>query len=212
MKNKLLITGFLTLFHFFAFAQVPGFTKISAPAEIQKKVAAKASEITSIQSDFIQEKHLSVLSQPIISKGLFNYKKENKLRWEYNTPFTYLVILNNGKILMKDENKESKFDMGSSKMFQEINNLIVNSVQGKISESRDFNVEYYQDPDYYLVVMEPLSGEVKEFFSSIYIYFEKKSLSVGKIDMKEASGDHTLIRFSNHRYNQAIPDEKFSIR
>lgn len=212
MINKLLFLLSLTSLCFPAFAQVSGFTKVSDPVAIQKKVAAKASDITSIQSDFIQEKHLSVLSQPITSKGNFTYKKENKLRWEYTTPFTYLVILNNGKILMKDENKESKFDMGSSKMFQEINNLIVNSVQGKISESKDFNVTYFQDPDYYLVVMEPLSGEVKEFFSAIYIYFEKKSLSVGKIDMKEASGDNTLIKFLNHRYNAAIPDEKFSIR
>ena len=53
----------------------------------------------SIESDFVQEKNLQVLSEKIISKGHFTFKKENRLRWEYTSPSKYLIVINNQKII-----------------------------------------------------------------------------------------------------------------
>ena len=56
----------------------------------------------SIQSDFIQEKKLKMLNDKVISKGQLYFKKEDKLRWEYQDPFQYVVAMNNGKVMLKD--------------------------------------------------------------------------------------------------------------
>jgi len=193
-------------------AQQPGYSKVENAAEVQKKISAKAQTIHTIESDFIQEKNISVLSEKIISKGHLTYKEQNKLRWEYYTPFTYLVILNQGKIFLKDENKSNKVDMQSNKMFQEINNLIVSSVQGNISGLKNFKVQVFKNQDTYMFEMTPISGSVKDFFSSIYIYFKQSDLTVQKINMLEAGGDYTLITFTKNAYNLEVSDEKFNFK
>src|SRR5438045_7261862 len=45
----------------------------------------------SIQSDFVQEKKLKMLNDKVISKGKLYFKKEDKLRWEYEEPYRYIV-------------------------------------------------------------------------------------------------------------------------
>lgn len=209
---KFSVILFSLLAPFALLAQQPGYTKVENASEIQKKISTKAKTIHTIESDFVQEKNISVLSEKIISKGHLTYKEQNKLRWEYHTPFTYLVILNQGKIFLKDENKSNKVDMQSNKMFQEINNLIVSSVQGNVSGLKDFKVVVYKNADTYLFEMTPISGTVKEFFSSIYIYFKQSDLTVQKINMMEAGGDYTLITFTKNAYNVEVSDAKFNFK
>ncbi len=210
MKSKICV--FLCLSSIFGWAQYPGYTEVLESQSVTAKISGNARGVFAIESDFIQEKNISVLSEKIISEGRLSYKKENKLRWEYKSPFHYLVILNNGKIYIRDDNRENKFDMGSNKMFQEINSLIANSVQGNVTESKAYKTKVYQNDEYYLVDMTPLSGAAREFFSAIQIYFKKSDYNVSKINMVELSGDYTMISFSNSVYNQPIADEKFTIR
>jgi outer membrane lipoprotein-sorting protein len=210
MKYSVLVS--LVFAPFILLAQQPGYTKVENAAEIQKKISSKAQTIHTIESNFVQEKNISVLSEKIISKGHLTYKEPSKLRWEYTTPFNYLVILNQGKLFLKDENKSNKVDMQSNKMFQEINNLIVSSVQGNVSDLKNFKVIVFQNHDTYLFEMTPVSGTAKDFFSNIHIYFSKSDLGVQKINMLEDGGDYTLISFTKNDYNVEVSDEKFSFK
>lgn len=212
MNKIILMIMFTVLSVVSMMAQPAGYTAIKDTAALNRKISEAARKTKTIESDFIQEKNLSVISEKIISKGHFTFKQENKLRWEYKEPFSYLVVMNNGKIFIKDNNKENKFDMQSNKMFQEINNLIVNSVQGKINDTKNFKAKAYENSEYYLVSLVPLSKNIKEFFSGIEVYFDKKDNTVGKINMVENSGDNTLIIFQNKKLNLEVSDEKFSFR
>ncbi|MFN3405240.1 MAG: outer membrane lipoprotein carrier protein LolA [Cytophagaceae bacterium] len=194
------------------FAQPPGFKVLTDTAGFRSSLAAAAKEIKTIESDFVQEKNLSVLSEKIISKGHFIFKKENKLRWEYNHPFKYLIVMNNNKVLIKDENKENKYDMKSNKLFQEINSLMINSVQGNILNNKDYKPAFFYNDNYFLVQLFPQNKNLKGFLQSIDLYFDKKDLSVTKIIMAEPSGDYTNITFSAKKFNGEIADEKFNIK
>ncbi len=58
----------------------------------------KAGEIKSVTANFIQEKHLKILSKPLISKGIFYYQPPQSLRWEYTSPFRSILLIHNGNI------------------------------------------------------------------------------------------------------------------
>ncbi len=50
--------------------------------------AKKISEVKTLQSDFVEEKHLSLLSMPLESTGNVNFDKSaQQLNWQYQTPF-----------------------------------------------------------------------------------------------------------------------------
>ncbi|HEX8546891.1 MAG TPA: outer membrane lipoprotein carrier protein LolA [Cytophagaceae bacterium] len=193
-------------------SQPTGFTILKDTATLKKILIKEAVDTKTIQSDFIQEKNISALSEKIITKGKFYFKKESLLRWEYLEPFKYLIILNKNKVLIKDENKENKYDLQSNKMFQEINRMMINSVQGKILSAKEFTYSFYQNDKYYLLQLFPQAKTVKKYIKNIHLYFDKSTNGVSKIEMIENTGDDTKITFLNRKENVEISDEKFLIK
>ena len=49
-------------------------------------IAAGASTVQTLSSDFSQERHLSMLKEPLISSGKFAYEKPDRLYWEILKP------------------------------------------------------------------------------------------------------------------------------
>ena len=110
-------------------AQVQGYTKIVDYASFKTQFALAANKTTTIRSDFTQEKNMSMLSEKIISKGKFFFKKQDKVRMEYLTPFSYLMIINGSKVYIKDGQKENTISTNSNKI------LILLSLSTKTNRS-----------------------------------------------------------------------------
>ncbi|MFT5648090.1 MAG: outer membrane lipoprotein-sorting protein [Aureispira sp.] len=193
-----------------SFAQ--SFKTMKDSKDFQDKLHTIAAKTTSLQSNFVQIKHLDVLSEDIESNGILIYKADNKLRWEYTTPLEYLIILKDGKVSIKDEGKVSSYDLSGNKTFQKINEMMIGSIQGDLLVNEaDYDYEFKENSTNYLVVMYPKEKKVQEFMKSINIYFSKKDYSVEQVKMLEQSGDYTLMKFKNKKTNANISDKVFNI-
>lgn len=204
---------FLVLFLVYGglFAQ-SDLTKIQDTDAFQEKLFSVIETTNTIQSPFVQEKHLSVFEDVITSNGQFFFKKENQLRWEYTAPFQYLILFNNDKIWIKDDEKVSTFDTKSNQMFKQINDMMTNVLQGKIlQENAEYRKEYFENDAYYYIKLYPVKEDVKEFLQEIHLSFDKEKYTVTKIKMVETSGDFTSISFTAPLLNKSIGDEKFTI-
>jgi len=211
INSKLFLVLFVLVLYCLSSFSQSSFKAIKDISFFKSKLAEMTEKTNTIKSDFIQEKNLSFLSEKIISKGLFYFKKENKIRWQYTEPFDYLIIINDDKIYIKDEDRESKYEMASNKIFKEINKIITGCVQGEIlNNDKEYKIEYYENDNFYYVKLTPYSEKMKEFLSNINIYFNKKDFSVSKLEMIELSGDYTKIEFINKKLNEEIPDETFN--
>lgn len=208
MKNSLLL--FLLSIAFTGmYAQA--FAPVKDEAAVRKKFAEVSQATKSIRSDFTQEKNLSMLAEKVVSKGVFYFKKPNMVRLEYTTPFKYLLIMSNGKATIKDDSKTTQLDMHKTKIFQQVNNLIVDCVQGSALNNSNFQVKIYENATQLRMDMKPLAKGLKEFFSDIIIFIGKTDYSVNKMQMNELSGDNTVITFSNKKINGDIPDAVFTV-
>jgi outer membrane lipoprotein-sorting protein len=210
--NKVLLTLFILSATFTARAQHAGYTQLTDLSKFKEQFTATAQKTNSIKSDFVQEKNLSMLAEKITSKGKFWFKKDNMVRMEYTQPSKYLMIINKDNILVKDEQKENKINTRSNKLFQQINKIIVDCVQGSILGNPDFKVKVFENKNNYLVELSPLSKGIKDFFKSINISVDKKDNSVSNIDMQEPSGDNTTIHFINKEINASLPDALFAAK
>jgi len=192
-------------------AQNPGFTVLKNPESFKLAFNNAAKTTNSIKSDFIQEKNLSMLADKIISKGKFWFKKENRVRMEYTHPFAYLMILNGGRIYVKDGQKENKISANSGKVFQQVNRLLLDCVGGTIFSNSDFHTRILESPKAYLIELEPVAKNLAALYQKINIFIDKKDYSASAIDMFEISGDNSSIRFLNKELNANIPDTLFTI-
>jgi outer membrane lipoprotein-sorting protein len=192
-------------------AQYPGFMLVKNQDEFKQAFNTATKNTTSIKSDFIQEKNLSMLSDKITSRGKFWFKKENKVRMEYTYPFNYLMILNAGRIYVKDGQKENKVSANSNKVFQQVNRITVDCVGGTILSNPDFHTRIFEGPKSYLIELEPVAKNLKELYQKINIFIDKKDYAASAIDMFEISGDNSSIRFLNKELNANVPDTLFAI-
>ncbi|MEP7165080.1 MAG: outer membrane lipoprotein carrier protein LolA [Ferruginibacter sp.] len=193
-------------------AQYTGYTPVGDLVKFKADFAAATLRTNSIKSDFIQEKNLAMLSEKIISKGKFWFKKENQVRMEYNQPYQYLMIINKDKVFVKDGQKENKISTKSNKLFQQINKIMIDCMQGTALNNPDFKTRVFENKNASLVELTPLTRGMKELFRSINVIVDKKDFSVVTIEMQELSGDNTLIRFTNKELNATIPDALFTIK
>ncbi|OFX88552.1 MAG: hypothetical protein A2W99_09125 [Bacteroidetes bacterium GWF2_33_16] len=194
-------------------AQDKGFKPVDDITGLKNKLNELTANSQTIQSDFVQEKHLSFLSENIISKGKFAFKNPNLLRWEYAEPINYIIVFNNKNILISDDGKISSFDTQSNKMFSEINNMMVGTIQGSLfNDSERFSVKYYESDKQYLLDLEPKMAEMKSMLKTIKIFIDKTDNSVASIKMIESSDDYTKIDFINRKLNQPIIDDNFRLK
>ncbi|MGD0584138.1 MAG: outer membrane lipoprotein carrier protein LolA [Bacteroidales bacterium] len=176
------------------------------------KLAQMADSTKTILCDFVQEKYLVVMTEKIVSKGHFWFKRENNIRWEYTSPFKYLIIINNNHLYTSDERNQNKYDLNSNKMLQAINGFIAGCIQGNIVKNKEeYNIEYSENSSLYFVKLVPKSDKMKQMLAEVQIWFDKKDLTVSRLKLVESGGDYTIIDFINKKLNTDIPVEKFSI-
>ena len=207
------LTVFILLVSLSSFA--PKQSEFKAMQQIEKfrkGLADMAASTTSIKANFKQEKYLSILANKIDSEGTILFKKPNLLKWSYIRPFDYTIVLNGKEIIIKDQEKVNSFDIGSSQAFKQINELIINSVEGNILDEARFSIEYLEGKDLYLTKLVPKEARLKGFIQGIDIYFDKKDFSVSQVKLVESEGDYTLISFFDKKMNENIPDENFSVK
>lgn len=211
MRKFYVILLFLSFFTVQVNAQT-AFKPVKDTSALKQKIDKMSKSTNSLESDFVQTKHLSALSDKIISKGHFCFQKQNYLRWEYFTPYQYTIVINQNKILIKDGQKVKKYDMNSNKVFKEINDVMVACVNGDILKSNKFKISYFENDKYYKLELIPQVKGMKESLKKIVMYFDKSVSSVVKLDMIEPSDDNTLIEFSNKKINAPIDPKKFVLK
>lgn len=177
------------------------------------KLEEMSKSTQSISSDFVQEKNLVVLSEKIISKGVFFFRKENNIRWEYLQPYRYLIIISNGQLFTRDDKNQKLYDIESNKMFQEMNRFISGCIQGDILKNdQDYSTEYLENISSYFVKLVPRDEKMRQMLNEVQIWFDRKDLTVSALKMVESGEDYTKIDFINRKLNTDIPLEKFSFK
>lgn len=202
----------LIFFYSLSFAQPAGFSAVKDKNAVAQKLKKVSIETNTIDSEFIQYKHLDIIENDIVSKGSFSFKSPDKVRWQYTNPYNYLIVMNSGKMWIKDNNKISEYDTKSNKVFKEINDLMIGLLKGNILENPDFNTQFYASDSQILAVLIPKKNEMKDFLTEINIFFDKNEYKVLKIVMNEYSGDYTLIEFKNRKFNTPVSDNNFIIK
>ncbi|MDR2414631.1 MAG: outer membrane lipoprotein carrier protein LolA [Odoribacteraceae bacterium] len=214
MKAKVLpLVALAFLLHASATAQS---SRPATPEEQQfarEKIETAARAMSSMTCDFKQTKELSILDERIVSTGRMFYRRDNRLRWEYLSPYTYTFILNDKKILTRTENTRNVVDVKSSRLFQEIVRIMMSSVSGNgLTDEKRFAATFTRGKDAtWSVTLVPLQREIKKMFSSIELTFNEKDFSVENVKMNEPNGDATLVELSGKLFNAAIEDEVFAI-
>ncbi|MBL3656833.1 LolA family protein [Fulvivirga sediminis] len=205
-----LVIGLLLISVSAVYAQNEEFAAMQNIETFKKGISDMAKSTTSIKASFKQEKYLSILSEAVASSGEMYFKKPGRLKWAYTSPYNYAIVLNGEEIKINDEGKVNSFAINNSKVFKQINDLIIKSVQGDVLQEDEFDIVFKESKSLYLAQLTPINNNIKDYITHIDVYFEKNDFSVKKIKLFESEDDYTLITFQKKQFNVSISDNEFS--
>lgn len=213
LKMKMIYKLVFLLFFCLPLWAQENLTALASVSDFQERLKKEAAQISSIESDFTQEKFLNVFNEKIISKGRFYYKQENMIRMDYTSPVDYQIVINGQKLKIVSEGKSNVVNLGSNQMMNEMKGMLAACMVGDLgSMTSAYKLDYYESPALYVVKIRPLSKSVQAYISEIVISIDKKDMSVQTLRLSENADDYTEYHFTNRKYNTLTNDEMFVIR
>lgn len=175
-------------------------------------IGRTASSIKSLECDFIQTKHLQMLNDNMVSRGQMYYRQGGKLRWEYQSPYTYIFVMNGNKVMLKSNKRKDIIDVKSSKLFNEIAGIMMTSLTGQcLSDYHNFAVIMSDNGDEWTATLFPRKKEIRQMFQKIVLTFSQRRAMVTDVQMIEKSGDTTYIKLKNVKSNTPINEKVFDV-
>ena len=155
-----------------------------------------------IHGQFVQEKHLRALPQPLISKGSFVLAKNHGLLWLLKTPLQQDYRISAKGIARRDGNGWQLLPNKSAGAEQ--NRLFLAVLQGDSSGlQRDFELALSGDAQRWKLTLTPRSLLLKQVFNQINI---DGGELVQTIELLETQGDSTVLRMQDSTAGQPLSD------
>ena len=175
------------------------------------EIAKAAIKVTTLKSDFVQERHLGMLEDVLISKGRFYYKKQDRLRWELIKPVTSGFAVN-GKQAKRWDGKSGRtqrFEVYQVPFIKLFTDQVFAWATADFKQlQKNYKIEILGDAPVDLKLM-PMRSQEKEYLAHFRIAFSIDASHVNAVEVHETGGDFTRIRFFNTIINTPLPDTLF---
>jgi len=213
MNKKIFLSAICFVITTMSFAQGYRPATPEQQKELMQNITAASKQMKTLQCDFVQKMTISILADEMLSEGKLLFKQDDKLCWEYIKPYRYRFTLNGNKVMISTENNKDIIDVNSNRIFKEISKLIISGINGSgIFEEDKFAARFNVGAHDYQIILTPRQRELRQMFSAVTLTFNKTDYTVNTVEIKELSGDTTLITMKNKQINKEIDDEIFTIR
>lgn len=185
------------------------FNSISLGQSSQQVLVQPPVPLQSIRADFIQEKHLKILTHPIISTGSFTFQRPQSLRWEYLSPIRSILLMHGGE-MKKFVEQDGRLVADTGMVFgsmQIVLTEISNWLDGRFSENKMFQVAR---PSERTILLTPKSKDLAGVISSIALTLADQTGNLDEITIFEGPESYTRMRFTNRVQNKEIPVSVFT--
>jgi len=177
-------------------------------ADTWEGIRGAAGTIQTIRADFVQEKHLSILSKPLISKGVFYYQAPDSLRWEYASPIKSILLMHKGKTRRYTDTGKgliegSRMDMqGMQIVLQEIALWL----GGHFSDDPAFDATLKEDRT---IVLTPKDKGFSKMIQHIDLRLSDRPGIIKSVEIYEDESSVTRLLFKNAEINEEIKEAVF---
>ena len=197
-KSRLLLSSLFLLMVFMCIAW----------ADTWEGIKGAAASITSVKAEFVQQKHMAILVQPLVSKGVFYFRTPSSLRWEYTTPVQSILLMHDGRVKRYIKRNGAIFEDASAHLqsMQVIIQDIARWLNGRFDENPAFSARL--DPDR-KIVLRPKEKSLAAFIQRIELLLSDQPGVIEAVTIYEGESSYTRLDFKNVVLNQTLLDSIF---
>jgi outer membrane lipoprotein-sorting protein len=161
-----------------------------------------------LSARFEQTKHVSLLAEPLVTRGAFAFRQPDQVMWRVDEPPITVRIDRDGIHL--PDLPDAKDEMAALAPFSAMMRQLSGLFSGSLRNVRDtFDVTAAPDAGAIRVHLVPRPAPLQHLFSSIEMSFVAPEWVVTSLHFEEALGDSLDIRFSDIHRNDAVANAAF---
>ncbi len=177
-------------------------------ADSWEGIRGAADGVDAITAEFVQEKHLPILAQPLVSRGVFYFSKPESLRWEYREPVRSILLMHGGTLRRYRQSGDGLTEdagVGLEAM-QFVMTEITAWFKGEFDESRVFTARLEAGRK---IVLLPREESFAKVIQKIELMLSSQPGVIDSVIIYESSDSYTRLDFKNTRLNQVVSDDLF---
>lgn len=183
----------------------------NAPVTLEQLGGAMARAET-LLTRFVQERHLSLFSEPLRSEGFLCFQRPGRLRWETISPYKSILVSDGSGVAQFEwaDGKWKKLDIGLGAALQNVVSQIVGVMDGRFAaDRRGYSSSVTRDSEGYVVRLVPQNATVRRMMAAIEVHMAADLKGTRRVVLRETGGDFTDIRFSEQVANVVMPPRTF---
>ena len=174
-----------------------------------KNLQNASDQVSSFSSEFVQEKHLSLFSQPVIFTGKLVIVRPDRLRWEFTSPIPSVLLFNGDQgTRCNDRQQPEHFQLSSDPIMKTVAEQLWLWLGGDYNRLNSlYNLEKEGEST---LVIRPRDFQTSEYVTDVSIFFDTRSLQPLLVEIREPGGDLTRILFGATVMNVELPENIFT--
>jgi hypothetical protein len=159
-----------------------------------------------LRADFEQQRSLRLLNRPLVSEGQLLYVSGRGVLWEVTAPQPAAMVIAPGRMTEFIDGVGHPLSLGQSPVFQNLIQVFLAALSGELENLAEvFEVTVEQKVPGWHVTLTPKAPNLADAITTIEL---EGSRFVTSIRILEASGDSTLVIFSDLRAHPQILDDR----
>ncbi len=172
------------------------------------QIRKPAKDITSVEAEFVQKKHMAILAKPLVSKGKLFFQVPRSLRWEYLSPVNSILLMHGGTVT-RYVRKEGVVTKDSSARLQSMQidlQEITMWMKGNFDANPAFKPELRPGR---IIMLTPKDKSMADIIRRIELKLSDRPGVIRSVRIYENEKSYTVIEFIKVRLNEKLPESLF---
>jgi outer membrane lipoprotein-sorting protein len=171
--------------------------------------------ITNVQTGFVQEKDLAVLSRKMVLKGTIALQNPGRFAWHVETPLKYGLVIADGNLKQWDEDSDriQQMALSANPVFQVAVGQIQAWFAGRFVDlTKDFEVQPVAQTPLILEFAPRTNSLAHKAVKCVRLTFRDDRRYVTAMCIEEKSGDRTTMTFTNTVLNGPLDPAVWEVK
>lgn len=190
----------------------------SEEGDMMARLQERFKNMQSLTAPVTQTRHNALLTEDVVSKGTFYFKKPSSMCLSFNNGSDMLLMKGDQFIMVRDGKSTAMSGKGNTQM-EALKTLLKNFSAGQESDMSvdDFaDVEVERDGDLMVMTIIPRIEDAKArrkmLYSSFVVTVNTKAGELKSIRLNEKGTNYTHYDFGKFQLNAPVDDKVFDVK
>jgi outer membrane lipoprotein-sorting protein len=181
----------------------------TSTASCLAEVERAQRDTRALTADFTQVKHLSLLGEPLVSRGRLSFRRPDRMRLEIAEPVQATVVVNGRDVRLPGLSEQDAQALATAPVGAIFSQLGALFVGDTASLHEGFEVVAAPAGEGVTVTLVPRLESWRRIFQRLELRFEGAEMLVREIRIEDALGDRLEITLEHVQRNVDLPEALF---